>query len=167
MSCMYKSFTRKGFSLLEILITLSLIAILSTFGLSGAKSIGKWVAMNKTQELFTALEMALRQYKMDHGNWPTGLIGGEMRLNEADVNWKAELSPYFPGDLNVGELTDGFGNKDIRLVLDMDGDRSIDPVDMPGLPGGYLENNIWKQVAIFSLDSTGRVVVSNWEESGW
>lgn len=152
-----------GFSLIEILLVLSVIGILASAGLGTIQAMQRWMATARTRQLFHELELSLRQYKADRGYWPTSLEGCEFGINGLPDDWKTELAPYLTGTDPAGDLVDGFGNSDIRVVLDRDGDQLCDPGDMPGLPEGFQKSPVWKQVAIYSLDESGQVVAVNWD----
>ena len=153
-----------GFSLMEILLVLSVMGILTSVGLSTAQVIFRWMSTTRSRQLFGELELSLKQYKVDNGYWPASMHGSEFGINRLSDDWKTELAPYLTGTADGEELVDGFGNTDIRIVLDYDGDQSCDPGDMPGLPVEYHGKPVWKQVAIYSLDEFGRLAVTNWDQ---
>jgi prepilin-type N-terminal cleavage/methylation domain-containing protein len=152
-----------GFSLIELLVVLSVIGIMAGVGLSGTKGIQNWIAQTRSADLFSNLEMSCRLYKIDHGSWPPGLTNGEVQINKAARQWRDDLAMYLKSADKEQIYTDGYGNEDIRMVLDLDGDKRIHPQEMPGLPVDYLITEVWKQVAVYSLDADGQVVATNWE----
>lgn len=107
-----------GFTLLELLVVISIIALLAGLILSTAGYIQREGARSRTKAEIAALEAALESYKADMGDYPAGtnLAGG------TNVNLLTNLAPSAAGSKiyfelpnkgmtnSAGFLTDPFGN---------------------------------------------------------
>ena len=151
-----------GFSLFELLVVLAVMTILGGLGFSGLGGLQLWIARQEAQALFHELEMACLRYRMENGAWPDSLTAGEISLNGASTDWRDELAPYMEQDLSELRLTDGFGNTDLRLVVDVDGDHWIRASEAGGLNG----EDLWARAAVYSLDEQGILVMASWLKKG-
>lgn len=152
----------QGFSLLELLVVLGIIAILAGIGAGGISGFRHWMAEYRTQVLFGEIESACRLYRHDHGDWPDALAPGVVELNQCGESFWEALAPYLERLIEHGSLEDGHQNTDIRAGVDLDGDRRIPGVSLPGIVNGAVPENIWKPFIIYSLDKEGTLVAYNW-----
>ena len=67
----------RGFSLIELIIVVVIIAIISGFALARYSSVARRSAMNATFAQFRQIEMALHMYYIDYGDWPPNTQTGQ------------------------------------------------------------------------------------------
>jgi len=148
----------QGFSLLELLAVLAVMTVLGGIGLSGMGGLHRWIAQHKSQTLFHELQTACLQYRLENDAWPDSLRTGELVLNGDASSWRMELAPYLEQDLRDVTLTDGRGNADLRLVVDVDGDHWIRRSHLRD----YSGQDLWARVALYSVDAEGRLAWASW-----
>lgn len=152
-----------GFSLLELLVVLGIMGILVGIGFSGASGVRSWIAHHRTHALFGEIESACRLYRHDHGSWPEGLTSDIVELNACGESFWEALAPYLERMIEPGSLEDGYHNTDIRMGVDVDGDRRIPGASLPGIVNGAVPESIWKPFIIYSLNENGTLAAFNWE----
>lgn len=75
-----------GFTLVELLVVITIIAILAALVLSTAGGIQDKAARSRAQSEIAALSAALESYKADNGDYPTGTFNaGQANANKAIV----------------------------------------------------------------------------------
>ena len=151
-----------GFSLVELLAVLSEMAILAGLLIPALSGVRRWLAVGESQALFQEIETACRLHRLQSGDWPEGLSSGEVDLNDPDGKWRSTVSRNMETQWSDGGLTDGFGNLDIYLLVDADGDHWIFPEEFDALQRSDRPTRLWARIAIYSLDGAGRLAVSNW-----
>lgn len=75
---------RCGWTVLEILVALSVLAILVSAIVLGAHAARRSSARHVAGTEVEMLELALQKYRSDHGRWPD------------EKTWVPDLAPYFP-----------------------------------------------------------------------
>ncbi len=163
-SCQSKHTNRAAFSLLELLMVLAVVTILSGIGWSGATGLHGWLGERETRTLFLELQAACHAYRQEFGRWPPSLDNANLRLADGDSDWRRELAPFMERRIDNWDPRDGFGNRDIRLVLDRDGDHWIRGAELEGLVNGNVPDSIWARIVVYSLDNSGSLVAGSWEE---
>ena len=158
--------SRAGFSLLELLLVLGILSLLSGLGFSAVQVIQRHLGHAESATLFAELETACRLYRLEHGDWPDGLRGGEVDLNGEGEKWQTALAPYLESIDPEKPLEDGFGNPSLFLVLDGDHDRRIQATDFRALPAASRPDGLRRRVALYSLDGQGRLASANWPRKG-
>lgn len=156
--------TCAGFSLVELLLVLGVMAILGGLGMAGIKGVHNWLGAQQSRSLFTELQNACRIYRMEHGAWPDAFLNGETELNAEGSGWRNQLAPYLESRVADRLLEDGFGNTRIFLIVDLDGDHWIereafaaaDPLQLPG--------RLWARVVIYSMDNAGALAAVSWSD---
>ncbi len=63
---------RQGFTLIEILVVIAIIAVLATMTAGGLKWYKRKAAIDKTKVLIGQIGHALEAYRLDNGTFPTG-----------------------------------------------------------------------------------------------
>ena len=82
----------RGFTLVELLTVIAIMAVLVTLLLGAVQSVRRNVAAKATTEMFEALDAALQEYYRDYGSypWADGSAGGDY----AAVDLTNDTSPY-------------------------------------------------------------------------
>lgn len=112
---MKKRFFPHGFTLVELLVVITIIAILAALVLSTAGGIQDKAARSRAQSEIAALGAALESYKADNGDYPTGTFNTNATGNKFVVT---NLMPstgkvYFEFPKNMtnsnGDMIDPWG----------------------------------------------------------
>jgi len=144
-------------------MVLAILSVLGGLGWSGLGGLKRWQAVQESRALFLELQTACRSYRVDHGRWPDALADGILRLEEMQTGWADELAPYLERNVWNEQVTDGFGNSSIRIVVDLDGDHWINASDLPDLADHERPDHLWDRVVVFSLDAVGRLAFQSWD----
>jgi prepilin-type N-terminal cleavage/methylation domain-containing protein len=153
-----------GFSLLELLLVLGVMTILAGLGTGGAKGVRQWLAVNESRSLFMEIRSACQHYRMEHGEWPSSLLGGEVGLNSGEQEWRAQLAPYMDRRVVDRAIEDGFGNAGVYLIIDGDGDHWIERERFEAVDAESLPDRIWARVVLYSVNPGGVLVAASWED---
>lgn len=87
---------KNGFTLIEMLIVISIIAILATLVTSGAKYAMRLGREHRIQATAAVLESAIQAYKTSRGNWPFSRVydvddqrktAGDESNSHQDISW--------------------------------------------------------------------------------
>ena len=151
-----------GFSLLELLLVLGVMAILLAAALPGLQATRRWLAGIESDSLFAELQTAFRLLHLEHGRWPASIRESEIAINEEDAPWRMELARYMESPLRGVRLRDGEGNSRIFAVLDLDGDRWIRPEDFVAMPRPERPEAIWARIVFYSMDESGQIAFWSW-----
>jgi type II secretion system protein G len=106
-----------GFTLLELMIVIAIIAILAGLILSTAGYIQKKGASSRAEAEIAALTVALENFKADNGDYPTGTNVNGLNAPSSNNFLLTNLMPstgkvYFEfskGMTNAGNVVDPFG----------------------------------------------------------
>ena len=109
----------EGFTLVELLIVIAIIAILAALTLNTAGYIQKKAARSRAETEIAALSAALESYKADTGDYPTGTASApsgdnaflRTNLSPAETSKKVyfEFSKTMGDNLTTGPIVDPFG----------------------------------------------------------
>jgi len=107
----------EGFTLVELLIVIAIIAILAALTLNTAGYIQKKAARSRAETEIAALSAALESYKADNGDYPawtnlsTSSTDGFLRTNLSPASGKVyfEFSKTMGDNLTTGPIVDPFG----------------------------------------------------------
>lgn len=94
--------TERGFTLVELMVTISIMAILSVVGLVVYSSTQKIARDGKRREDLKAISVALEQYKLVNKAYPPAGFPNWCTIIPATVlggNVSTSLAPYFTGGL--------------------------------------------------------------------
>ena len=107
---------RRGFTLLEMLVVLTIILFLVTATLSASLKARKRAATSKVEATISSLEVALSMYETDFGDYPPGDgVGCEdlVHLLSGPIDnplWKGPYIRFKEKELKNNELLDSWGN---------------------------------------------------------
>lgn len=157
---------KRAFSLLELILVLGIVAILAGTGSAGLAGIRKLLAAEKSRILVMEIGTACRLYRMDHGDWPEPLLGGEQTLDPGPDSLLDDLAPYLERPDLAVYSSDSHGNGPVYVVADVDGDHWIRSTDFSALPERDRPGEIRARTAVYSLDPEGRLAEGSWEHAG-
>lgn len=153
-----------GFSLIEVIIALGIMGLFAGGVMSAAAGIRQWQAEIRSRAIFNELEIALRLYRGDHGSWPDCTSSGEQEVNAAGESCLEALGPYLETLNPELPLEDGFGNRNVYFLVDLDGDNWIDASDFLALPDQFRPVRIRQRIGVYSLHSNGQLAACNWQK---
>jgi prepilin-type N-terminal cleavage/methylation domain-containing protein len=159
-----KQAPRAGFSLIELLLVLGIMAILGGLGAAGFKGVHAWLGAQQSRSLFAELQNACRLYRMERGTWPESFLDGEADLNAEGSGWRDQLGPYMESRVADRTIEDGDGNTRIFLIVDADGDHWIERDAFIAADPGQLPDRIWARVVVYSLDGEGALAATSWTD---
>lgn len=84
---------KKGFTLVELLVTVALIAILSTIGFVAYASAQKQARIAKRSQDLKAIQTALELYRSTNGVYPSNVTATSCNTNTV-LNWNSECSGW-------------------------------------------------------------------------
>jgi len=167
MGCMKKHTTthrgRSGFTLLELLAALSVMAVMAGLSFGSWAGIQAWIQKQEEQLAFLELAQAVRLYRLDHGSWPFGEDGTGARFASPLDDRLSLLDPYCEGaplETLIGETS---GGREVCVLVDADGDKWIEGAAVSALAGGTVPERIRGAVAVFLVDRSGGLVAGSWE----
>lgn len=154
---------RLGFTLLEVLVVLSVISLFTALSLSAVTGLRSLLAERESWIRFTELTQALRLYRIEKGDWPSWLRAGEVAINEVPGSWLDGMDNYYDGPFAVGEFRDGYGYGQVYVLVDLDEDNWIVADDFRALSMDQRPQRLHARVAAYSMDPDGRLVASTWK----
>jgi prepilin-type N-terminal cleavage/methylation domain-containing protein len=95
----------RGFTLVELLTVITIMAILVTLLLGAVQSVRRQVAARATTEMFEALDAALQEYYRDYGSYPWFETSGDYaKVDLTSDPYNAIPSTLSPDNLNAAIL---------------------------------------------------------------
>ena len=166
---------RNGFSLVEIIVVMTIIIIMSSLLIPTISGARKSALKTRSKLQFKEYESALISYYEEYFCFPEFLVGKEDRVvnlatcNQAFITALSKKSPLNPNgipfhhfteqEFSNNLLSDAFKNPNIYIIVDSDGD-------------GYLTHpelsefgRIYGQVALFTKSSGGETseTIYSWQ----
>jgi prepilin-type N-terminal cleavage/methylation domain-containing protein len=137
---MFKNYT--GFTLVEVIVVVSIIAILSTVAFVGIQESQRQGRDAERQSDLRNLQSALELYKLEYGRYPAGC--------RATGEWSGQLGTAFACPLGSGQYIVGLAPEFIPVL-------PIDP-RLNGVSSGYVysvdaEGNVYKLMALSTIES--------------
>ncbi len=106
---------REAFTLVELLVVITIIGILTALTLGAAKVVQDKAAKSRAQGEIAAIELALERYKIDNGDYPSiSDIGITSSLYNGNLGTPSVLSAYEGTNVSMdgsGAITAGSGSK--------------------------------------------------------
>lgn len=169
----------RGFTLLELLIVMTIIAVLAGGIFTAAQFAMRKARQMEAQNTAVGLAQAISQFKMEYGRWPatggeqhksnssfmTNLLGIDTNVNKRGINFAKDLrmakgNPpanglYRTG--NTGEVFDPWGNY-FDIYIDDDGDGQVTNPEGTSAGGG---NTLYLKVAVISAGADKTMTGNN------
>jgi len=101
----WKTRSTSGFSLLELMIVVTVIAILAGLTLAAMSGVNQRAARDRTKGEIAAIVNALESYKMQHGVYPTNMGTNVIYTNISGYLGSAKF------DTNAGLIMDPYGKE--------------------------------------------------------
>jgi general secretion pathway protein G len=133
-----------GFTLMEMLVVMAIIGVLSSLLITGVMAARGRGKIARTRALIDRLSLAIKQYEIDHGDYPPGAGG----TASAEALHKALTSAKWPG---AHEFT-------AKEARDTDGNGQPEIIDAWGRPISYHHNRTYSgppRATTFRLISKG------------
>lgn len=147
---MPKKSSKSGFTLIELMVTISIIAILSAIGLVVYSSVLKQGRDSKRQSDLRSIQSALEQYNADQFFYPSGITpGNALTSNTGQPNSSPNPKTYIntiPQDSNVATpyryvaLRNGAINCDNSLANQCNSYCLYSKLDIPGSIPSYCSS---------------------------
>ena len=138
------SHSRSGFTLLELLLVIAVMAILGSIILGGANYVTKVARVKRAQTTAKALEVALSRYRAEYNVWPKG--GSEKKTGT--VTFEEENNQKVFNMLRADNETDNengihfLDETSLLTVKEEDGEEVLVPYsDVAGGPLCFLSRN--------------------------
>jgi prepilin-type N-terminal cleavage/methylation domain-containing protein len=135
--------TKRGFSLMEILIVIGIIAILGAVIYAPLKSARDKAYVGRSKMEFNSLNNALELYKIDHGDYPAdvnrGLPNG-LEAYLAGENWPSAPWPGTVYDWDNWEDPESSGERIIQFSIRFCDIGETDPANCLFPQEGWAEN---------------------------
>ena len=149
---------KRAFSLIELLIVISLIAMLAGMVLAAAGAIQNNMVKKRTIALLAEIEGGLDDYKIDHGTYP---------INEADNRDAAAkkgaevLYKHLSGDYDTDGKFD-IADPEAKIYVDsldyVSSSRANKGTVLVGVSGGYVAVDSYGSLIRYLCDPPNRIV---------
>lgn len=158
--------SKKGFTMLELLVVVAIIAIVATLATGAAMKSIRQGRRRRIDTMRTVLEMALVNYRAEKGEWPFTL-GDEMRREDGERdNENDRIDPYWcKGKDNKYIFTKLYEKRGKKSVSYLDPSsffvyykggrkflKDVPEADRKNLPLGYPDVNNQDKFIFFSIE---------------
>jgi len=120
---------QKAFTIIEMLVVITVIAVLASIILPALSSAQKKSKITKIQSIIDSINLALKQYRTDFGNYPSADIPGVAGETSAECVYYYTAAAFVAGSSNSVSISAGpymeFRQKDLIATghtTNMDGD---------------------------------------------
>lgn len=96
---------RTGFTFIEILVSVTIVAVLVAIGIASYASINRRSRDAKRKSDLEQIRASLEQYRADNGGYPPTV--GWIISNPTDSNWIGELTPEYMDAVPVDPINSG------------------------------------------------------------
>jgi prepilin-type N-terminal cleavage/methylation domain-containing protein len=124
---------QKAFTIIEMLVVITVIAVLASILLPALSSAQKKAKITKIQSIVDSVTLALKQYRTDFGNYPSADIPGVAGESSAECVYYYSAAAFVAGSSNSVSISAGpymeFRLKDLTVTArttNMDGDGDSD-----------------------------------------
>ncbi len=133
--------TRRGFTLIEVLLVIVILGLLAGVGIMAFSGIGEGAKVDTTKLKIDEVEGAIELYKTNIGHLPTEEEGGLTALREEPTFEDEKLAEKWRGPYLKEEPTDAWGNElnyRVETVESESGSREVARIWSSG-PDGQSE----------------------------
>lgn len=150
---------KRGFTFIEILVAVTIMAVLMAIGIASYASVNKRARDAKRKSDLEQIRSALEQYRADIGSYPTE--GGGWKLSTSGSSWISALVPAYMDDVPVDPKNTGTGLGDTRPVY----------MYFSGVISGCLASGGREYIVAAQLETsetkTTRYGTCDWRQAGW
>jgi len=108
-----------GFTLVELLVVISIIAILASFTIATIGFASRYAAMNRAKAEISALQLALESYKIENGDYPRD------DANTDSLDAKVDQNALIPNSATSTPVATPYTRASLTLYKELSGDADL------------------------------------------